>query len=436
MKSIFPALVFYFLTFGAYSQWYQHTSIPTKNDLYKITFTDSMNGWIIGNDGTILHTANGGATWEQQVSNTIKHLYGVSMADSLHGWIVGNLGIVPHGIILRTGDGGSNWETLDTPDFWIHDVCFTDLSHGWAVGSNTTTGGPGIVKITQDGGNSWTDIQLPGLMFPKVVVFVDEQTGFIGGDHHEGDQFRLKVFKTTDGGLTWNTFVDWGVDGDMFFYDMMFLDPVTGWISGAYYAIEIGGGTNDNGFIAKIENGSTSWSDIIYEEWWKPRAICFTSTDSGWAVGMDGLFLDTQDNGANWTVQFLPPGQIMNDIFFLDNNHGWAVGNTGAVMYTENNGYTGTDDFSLNGMKYPELEIFPNPASSVTEFSYSLPEKASVQLSVYDLNGREVISLVKGHQDKGVHKVRADLSSLAPGVYYYLLQAGRYSGSEKMVVVR
>ena len=72
----------------------------------------------------------------------------------------------------------------------------------------------------------------------------------------------------------------------------------------------------------------------------------------------------------------------------------------------------------------------------LTEFSYSLPEKASVQLSVYDLNGREVISIVKGHQDKGVHKVRADLSSLAPGVYYYLLQAGRYSGSEKMVIVR
>jgi len=96
----------------------------------------------------------------------------------------------------------------------------------------------------------------------------------------------------------------------------------------------------------------------------------------------------------------------------------------------------GIDDDIQGNSSFALSQNFPNPAISTTEFTYTLPEKASAQLSVYDLNGREVMSLVNGQQEKGRHQVNADISSLAPGVYYYRLQAGQFSDSRRMVVVR
>jgi hypothetical protein len=90
---------------------------------------------------------------------------------------------------------------------------------------------------------------------------------------------------------------------------------------------------------------------------------------------------------------------------------------------------TGKKDFELS-------QNYPNPASASTEITYTLPGKSDVHLSLYDLNGKEVKSFINEQQDAGKHLIKADVSSLAPGVYYYRLQAGQFSDSKRMVVVR
>jgi photosystem II stability/assembly factor-like uncharacterized protein len=76
-----------------------------KNTLFMgITFTDSLHGMVVGDNGTILRTTDGGDTWMSQASGVIGDLNSVSFTDSLTGTIVG-----APGIILRTVNGGVSW---------------------------------------------------------------------------------------------------------------------------------------------------------------------------------------------------------------------------------------------------------------------------------------------------------------------------------------
>jgi photosystem II stability/assembly factor-like uncharacterized protein len=67
-----------------------------------VAFTDATHGWVVGSsDGTILATADGGATWSTQTSGTSNQLNGVAFTDDTHGWAVGD-----GGVILATSTGG------------------------------------------------------------------------------------------------------------------------------------------------------------------------------------------------------------------------------------------------------------------------------------------------------------------------------------------
>ena len=66
---------------------------------------DAQHGWAVGDDGTILATADGGASWQPQTSNTTEHLLSVGFVDAQRGWAVGE-----NGTILATADGGASWQ--------------------------------------------------------------------------------------------------------------------------------------------------------------------------------------------------------------------------------------------------------------------------------------------------------------------------------------
>ncbi len=78
----------------------------------------------------------------------------------------------------------------------------------------------------------------------------------------------------------------------------------------------------------------------------------------------------------------------------------------------------------------------PNPFSRQTVIRYALAESVPVRLDVYDLLGRHVQTLVDAQQPAGRYAVAVEADALASGVYVYRLQAGRFTGSRQMVVVR
>lgn len=79
---------------------------------------------------------------------------------------------------------------------------------------------------------------------------------------------------------------------------------------------------------------------------------------------------------------------------------------------------------------------YPNPFNPETTIGFDLPEATSVTLSVYDVTGRQVATLVDGHRNAGHHEVTWDASAYSAGVYIYRLSAGNFTTSGKMVLMK
>lgn len=78
----------------------------------------------------------------------------------------------------------------------------------------------------------------------------------------------------------------------------------------------------------------------------------------------------------------------------------------------------------------------PNPFNPGTRIGFTLPETGPVLLTVHDLSGRRVATLVDGALSAGTHQVTFDGSHLAAGVYLYTLQAGPLQESRKLVLLK
>ena len=79
---------------------------------------------------------------------------------------------------------------------------------------------------------------------------------------------------------------------------------------------------------------------------------------------------------------------------------------------------------------------YPNPFNPSTVIAYALPENARVSLYVYDVMGKEVARLVDGYQGSGRYEVSFDASNLAAGTYLYVMRAGDFQTTKRMVLLK
>ena len=78
----------------------------------------------------------------------------------------------------------------------------------------------------------------------------------------------------------------------------------------------------------------------------------------------------------------------------------------------------------------------PNPFNASTEITYGLPERSHVRLTVYTLLGQEVARLIEGEQSAGYYTVVWDASRRSSGIYSYRLEAGTYTETRRMLLLR
>lgn len=221
MKIIITCCVFVLWVGLANAQWYFQSSW-VSDLLESVFFTDTNNGWVVGWNGVILHTTNGGNKWTPQISGTSKNLHSVHFPDDSNGWAVGE-----DGTILHTTNEGIEWSFQSSgTSGYLTSVFFTDTSNGWAVGWQY---GPPLVSIilhTEDGGNSWFT-QLSdsgGYNYILSVYFIDTNKGWAVGGAGYFQPNDWSILHTKDGGDTWTT--DWACG---FFTSVFFLDSSNGW---------------------------------------------------------------------------------------------------------------------------------------------------------------------------------------------------------------
>ena len=79
---------------------------------------------------------------------------------------------------------------------------------------------------------------------------------------------------------------------------------------------------------------------------------------------------------------------------------------------------------------------YPNPFNPTTRIDYSLPFDSKVSLQIFDVLGREVITLVNDNQRAGYYSIDFNASNLASGIYYYRMSTGDFVAIKKMVVIK
>ncbi len=85
---------------------------------------------------------------------------------------------------------------------------------------------------------------------------------------------------------------------------------------------------------------------------------------------------------------------------------------------------------------YALSQNYPNPFNPTTKIDYQLPKSGYVSLRVYDVLGNEVATLVDGQKEAGSYTVGLNAGNLSSGTYFYKLQAGEYSTTKKLVLLK
>ena len=67
---------------------------PTRENLYGVSFNDAKTGWVVGENGVILKTVDGGATWLMQQSPTTNNLSDITQSEDGTFWAVGEWGTI------------------------------------------------------------------------------------------------------------------------------------------------------------------------------------------------------------------------------------------------------------------------------------------------------------------------------------------------------
>jgi hypothetical protein len=119
----------------------------------------------------------------------------------------------------------------------------------------------------------------------------------------------------------------------------------------------------------------------------------------------------------------LGTGQVGTELVVDDIEFG--VG--GSTSVVEKNVRPGT--FAL-------LQNFPNPFNPTTTIRFELSASSDVKLSVFDMLGREAVSLVNERREAGVHEVNLDASGLASGMYLYRLTAGNFMQTRTLMLLK
>jgi hypothetical protein len=118
----------------------------------------------------------------------------------------------------------------------------------------------------------------------------------------------------------------------------------------------------------------------------------------------------------------------------------WQDNRTGnnEIFYAERNlpPLTSVNEDDNLPIKYQLDQNYPNPFNPTTNINYSLRDEQNVTLSVYDMLGRKVATLVNGVKQAGNYSVTFDASQLSSGIYYYTLKAGNFTSTKKMMLVK
>ena len=435
MKTLCFLLIVLITSPAAHAQQYQWSIVgrPTSRlGLAAVSFTDSLHGWCAGLD-SIYQTADGGTTWCQTeqpyVPNSIVHL---SFLDTLRGWAVGRFNPAD-GIIWQTRNAGKSWtESVYSSSFTYGGIWAFDSLKAIAIGDSASSYTLGM-RTTTDGGASWAAQYCGDSVggFYSKIFFADHLHGWVtvGVTNHVG-----AILRTNDGGKNWSLIFT--PDG---FVTISFIDSLRGWAT-----------RTNSTKVYRTTDGGETWEfqyDISFgtHDELGARALCFVDSLNGWVFGggfYQGIISEdiyrTTDGGWTWMQESIGlTGDFgdANGATMLSRTLGWAACGDGSVL--KYGLVTGVAEKVPDiPAKFKLYQNYPNPFNPTTTIEYEIIHREQVRISVYNVLGEKISTLVDQIQESGKYRVRFDGSTLPSGVYYYAMKTNTYTSTNAMLLVK
>lgn len=86
--------------------------------------------------------------------------------------------------------------------------------------------------------------------------------------------------------------------------------------------------------------------------------------------------------------------------------------------------------------EFKVYQNYPNPFNPATTISYAIPQRADVNIKVYNITGSEIATLVNEVKDPGAYTVSFNAENLSSGIYFYKISAGKFSSVRKMILIK
>ncbi len=280
------------------------------SDFKDLFFFNSSKGFIVGDDGKLVATNDGGKSWTDTTFNSSYTLTGITFINDSLGFICGN-----NSQLYRTKNGGRQWEQLNAyvagSSITFNKVRFIDSTTGFVVGSG------GTVLKTINGGTTWTKLTMPvSGVYYQDIYFMDSLKGFITGSSSNFPG----ILRTIDGGNTWN--VSNPYPGKLGTYNAISADKNN-------KKIIFAGGGGGRYIVATTDAGATyQVHSFIKRAQFQFNSVHFVNDSTGYIGGEQGAVYRTADYGETWKPLQNIPGlnsNLVRTIFFVDSLHGFAV---------------------------------------------------------------------------------------------------------------
>lgn len=444
--SFFFITIFSFtLTSNLLSQWTFVGAVTAAGTFPSIYVLDQNTVFVAGGPNAqpkVFRSTNGGVNFTQLGTTGVSlELYCIWATD-VNTIYVGDGGASGgaggNAKVYKTTDGGTTWTTIlqtgGTAGF-INGIVFsskTSPTFGICQSDPPTgTGQSYWIAVTTNGGTNWTVTNPPGISgaasAQNSIVVMDNQ--FYGFGLNAG---AARIYFTTNGGTGWNIGT---------------LNVAGAFVGGFAVSSDkqtfIAGSSTSLPSISRSTNGGTSFSSVSVSgvtgycnlKWVPGTNVCYLTSNGGAA----GCAAKSTNGGATWTQMSTASitGITHMDLVYTSGTvYAYAVATDGSViklvdvLVGVNNGNTNIpSDYALE-------QNYPNPFNPSTTINYSLPEASNVTLKIYDVLGNEVMVVVNEHKTAGRHSATVDASNLASGVYFYRLEAGSYTDTKKMTLLK
>ncbi len=420
-KLVFTLLVLILAVPVINAQWtLYNTGVPYS--LFAVDFSpaDENLGIAVGQGGTIIKTTDGGDEWIPVFAQVDIWLNDIKWQNTTTVWAAG-MG----GVILKSDDAGWNWSVVrpfSTPDHTIRGIGIPD-----GVNYVAFVGYAGTYFETFNGGATFTQ----RYDIPYTMHSIDFAPDYALNGRAIISGTDGLVWNTTNSGATWVSRNSGRFD---YLNDVVFIDNNIAMICG------------NNGTIIRSTNWGRTWTaNTQYLTVEHLRSIDnWGSLGSGkiTVCGDNGKIMTSNNDGLTFIDQLGGETRHLYGVSLRSANQGTVVGEignaaSGAMYVTMSNGFT---DISQNGTgipsKYKLEQNYPNPFNPSTKISFAMPKSGMAKLTVFDLTGKEVATLVNDRLSAGSYTYEFNASKLSSGVYFYRLITNDFVETKKMTLIK